>query len=338
MLCVRSVREEDDTERPEPRDSLMDVKYLEPLQSAWDRMVRILFRPFDLNKWLVVGFAAWLATLTDGGVSFPTGIGDWSSVTQAGQEASQEMGELSGCVLAAIVAIVILVLALVVAVLWVEARGEFVFLDDVVQDRTAIAAPWRSFAPQGNSLFLWRLGFVFAVLVSMAVIWAPFVSVAARTGDADPGSLFVMLLIAAILATLVVVLAAAVVAFLLEGFVVPLMYRDRLRTSEAWRRLLPLVTANAGPFLVCGLVVVGLHLVLGAAVLVLVVATCCIALIPLVVPYVGTVVLLPVPVVFRLYTLEFLGQFGPEWRVLPEPVPVAPPAAPPILPPSPPVS
>ena len=324
----------------------MDIKYLEPLQAAWDRMVRILFRPFDLNKWLVVGFAAWLATLTDGGVSFPTGIGDWGSVSQAGEEASREMGELGGCIVAAIVVAVVLVLAFIVLVLWIEARGEFVFLDDVVHDRTAIAEPWRSFAPQGNSLFLWRLGFVLAVLVAMAVIWTPFISVAVRTGDGDPGPLFVVLLIAAILATLVVAFAAMVVSFLLESFVIPLMYRDRLRTNEAWRRILPLIKANAGPFLLCGLVVLGLHLVLGAAVAVLIIATCCIAAIPLIVPYVGTVVLLPVPVVFRLYTLEFLGQFGAEWRVLPDvapvPLPAMPPIppiapAPPILPPSPPI-
>ena len=36
----------------------MTIRYVQPLTRAWDRMVHILFQPFDLAKWLVIGFAA----------------------------------------------------------------------------------------------------------------------------------------------------------------------------------------------------------------------------------------------------------------------------------------
>ena len=45
------------------------IQILKPFGEAFELMKRILFQPFDLKKWLVVGFAAWLANLggSDGG-------------------------------------------------------------------------------------------------------------------------------------------------------------------------------------------------------------------------------------------------------------------------------
>ena len=39
----------------------MNVSYTMPLQQSWARMVRMLFRPFRLESWLTVGFAAFLS-------------------------------------------------------------------------------------------------------------------------------------------------------------------------------------------------------------------------------------------------------------------------------------
>ena len=44
----------------------MQIAYFEPLNLAWERMKHILWRPFDLAKWLVLGFSVWLAGLVDG--------------------------------------------------------------------------------------------------------------------------------------------------------------------------------------------------------------------------------------------------------------------------------
>jgi hypothetical protein len=43
----------------------MQIAYLEPLGRAWERMKLALFKPFDLHKWLVIGFNAFLAGLAD---------------------------------------------------------------------------------------------------------------------------------------------------------------------------------------------------------------------------------------------------------------------------------
>ena len=45
----------------------MQISYVQPLSRAWERMRQILFDPFELAKWLVLGFSAWLAGLAGGG-------------------------------------------------------------------------------------------------------------------------------------------------------------------------------------------------------------------------------------------------------------------------------
>ena len=43
----------------------MRIGYFEPLSRAWDRTRVILWQPFDLAKWLLLAFAAWVAGLTE---------------------------------------------------------------------------------------------------------------------------------------------------------------------------------------------------------------------------------------------------------------------------------
>ena len=44
----------------------MKIAYIDPLSQAWGRMTKALFKPFDLSKWFIVGFTAFLAGLADG--------------------------------------------------------------------------------------------------------------------------------------------------------------------------------------------------------------------------------------------------------------------------------
>src|SRR5690349_688874 len=43
------------------------IEIFKPFGEAFEVMKKILFQPFDLKKWLVTGFAAWLASLGAGG-------------------------------------------------------------------------------------------------------------------------------------------------------------------------------------------------------------------------------------------------------------------------------
>jgi hypothetical protein len=82
------------------------------------------------------------------------------------------------------------------------------------------------------------------------------------------------------------------------------------------------------------------QIVLGMAIatliLMVVLVTCCCAGCLMALPYLGTVLLLPVLIFKRAYPLYFLAQFGAEYDVFPPPTQASPapgstPAAPPVM-------
>jgi hypothetical protein len=108
---------------------------------------------------------------------------------------------------------------------------------------------------------------------------------------------------------------------------VPLMYVRRCRAGQAFRQVAGLVLENAGPFILFCLF--GVCLLLGAGMIggIATCLTCCLALLP----YVGTVILLPVFVFLRTFGLRFIRQFGPDydvWTAHAEGSPLAPPIPP----------
>lgn len=92
---------------------------------------------------------------------------------------------------------------------------------------------------------------------------------------------------------------------------VPIMYRQRCRARLAFAQAVDLVSSHPGPILlyVLFLLLLGVAAVMISCVVTC--ATCCIAAIP----YVGTVILLPIPVTLGAFSLLFLRQFGPEYDV-----------------------
>jgi hypothetical protein len=107
-----------------------------------------------------------------------------------------------------------------------------------------------------------------------------------------------------------IVLAVSVWA-LVANFMAPVMYRRRCRAYEAFRSVASVIAAHPGEIvLYCLFLIV---LVLGSVLVGCVVtcATCCLAAIP----YLGTVILLPLFVLLRSFSLLFIRQFGPDYDV-----------------------
>lgn len=315
----------------------MGVSYVEPLSRAIDRARLILFQPFELAKWLVMGFAAWLAGLASGGFG---GVGtfDRDQIEDPGR-AFHELGDsvdrLAGqlMVVPLVLLIVTLLLALALAVLWLSSRAKLVFLDNVVNNRAAIVEPWQRLRRLGNSLFLWRLGFAVVCLVGFGLVVLAVLLPAATlsVGDALQALSFAAIFLA-VLTVAVMAVIAAFVALLLENFVIPIMYRFDMTTTEAWRAFLPWLRARGGWFVVYGLFVLLLALPLMVAFAVVVCCTCCVASLP----YVGTVILLPLWVTYRAFGPEFLAQFDPSFELFAAPIAVPEPLEPPETPEPPP--
>jgi hypothetical protein len=129
----------------------------------------------------------------------------------------------------------------------------------------------------------------------------------------------VMTIIKMVLLIMPVGIIIAYISFFLNDFVVPIMYINNMTTSQAWDRFLPLFREHWIWFLLYGLIVLMLRLIVIACVVMVGLFTCCLGFILLAIPYIGTVVTLPIPYTFRAFSLEFLEQFGPDYTIFPHP-------------------
>jgi len=123
----------------------------------------------------------------------------------------------------------------------------------------------------------------------------------------EPSTLAILLL-----GLLLLLVGAAfwIVAGLTTDFVVPIMFRSGGRCLHGWGVLLGLLAGNLGRFILYFLFQIILTLAIAVLVLTAVVVTCCIFGCLAVIPYLGTVLLLPVFVFRRCYSVCYLAQYG----------------------------
>jgi hypothetical protein len=299
----------------------MTILFMEPLSRAWNRMKIALFRPFDIHKWFVVGFNAFLAGLMDasngGGGSRFQKNGGFGEFIHFPRTAWAWLMDNPGW---AIAILFLSVAAIVVGVVltWASSRGVFMFLDSVVRDRVEIAGPWREYRKEGNSLFVWRLLFGLVRIALFTGLAAWFFIQGAALYDSGQSRAFPIALIFSLgLLALVILLACGYISLFLKDFVAALMYKNRISAGEAWKIFLGLFGKHAFHFLGYGILLFLLMLVFVFVVIVTGLITCCIGWLLLVIPYIGTVVTLPFWYTLRAFSLEFLAQFGPEYNVFP---------------------
>jgi hypothetical protein len=291
----------------------MRIAYFEPLSRAWERMKHILWRPFDLAKWLVLGFSCWLAGLADSASG-----GGWKWIVDEndfpgrhnfyGDTGSFE--ELGGALiwLPLIFIVIMAIAAILVLVLWLSSRSKMIYLDNVVHNRAQIVEPWHRLRELGNSLFLWRLGFIVACGLVALVLLMLFFAPAATLSFSDALSgLSYAAMVFGVIIMICFGFVAAFVALMLEAFVIPIMYKFDIKATEAWSYFLPWLKTRPWQFVLYALLVLALVFAFLCIFALICVLTCCIA----VLPYVGTVILLPFYVTYRLFSIEFLAQFDP---------------------------
>ncbi|HEY3246125.1 MAG TPA: hypothetical protein VGM03_22505 [Phycisphaerae bacterium] len=346
-----------------------------PISAAIEHTRRILFRPFQVGKWFVLGFCAWLAQLGEGGGCnfsgrIPTRRTFAPTTAPAGgaipttpstfatdvQDAINWLQSNLYWLIPVVIAGLLLILALGALLLWLQSRGRFMLMAGIARNDARVAAPWHEFREHGNSLFVFTL---LMQLASAIVILPVLVAAAALAWPDIRAEQFTGRGLAAIVlgggTLLVLGLIVAITVAIARDFVVPVMYARGVRIREAWsiaRR--ELFSGHAGTIALFYLMRIVLGLGVGIIAAVAMCATCCIAALP----YLGTVILLPLVVFDRCYCLAFIEQYGPQWRLFVRPAwpplcpvcqydlrfnvsgvcpecgtPVTPPAAKPIVPP-----
>jgi hypothetical protein len=306
-----------------------NIEIFKPFGEAFEVMKKTLFQPFDLKKWFVIGFAAWLSNLGSGNYNFSFRNSDWNNVPMS-QDFRDTINQIPhSLLLVGIVIFILLVAAIIIVCAWLRARGRFMFVDCIVKNRGAIAEPWREFWKQGNSYFLFALvvGLIIGVVVVAAAV--PLLLPVIRSGTRPHfRDVYVICMIALWVAVLMLLIFAWT---LISHFMVAVMYRRRCLAGEAFRSAMSLVGNYPGEITLYCLFWIALAIGAGMLSCVVILATCCIAIIP----YIGTVIMLPIFVCLRAFGLRFIRQFGPDYDVWAENVEapsalIAPPSPPPL--------
>lgn len=269
-----------------------------------------LFGPFQLSRWVALGFVAFLdqcgRTGGGGGPGGPGGPGGGGGEGGQATRAFEWMGAHVLFVTAIAAAVLLLIVSLLVLVTWLNSRGVFMYLDDVATGRADVARPWRENARHASSYFVWILGLHLFTLLGVLILLVPGVLSGMALVRQGGAALPVIGLLSTVLALLVLVVAVSIAGVLLRDFVAPLQWGLNVPCGEAVRRLRGLLAAHTGVFIVFLLLKVVYSLMSSMVILTVGCCTCCLGFLPVV----SQTLFQPIFYFERAWSLELLRQMG----------------------------
>ena len=291
------------------------VSPLDAVGEAIEYTKRNLF-PFRFERWLALGFVAFLDQCGRGRVSgfqAPTTPGGSGGTSGGGggpdlSRVTEWLGSHVGLVMVIAAIVLALIVALTALVLWINSRGIFMYLDNVATGRADVVRPWGEHAERANSLFAWRFVIGIAVLVVLIVLagLAGLLVFGYSKGRIGGGVALALGLLGLLPILLVLVLAAGLVSMALRDFVAPLQWRLGVSCGDAGRVAWGLVRGHPGSFAVY----VGLKIAFGIVAAIVALAagcmTCCCGFLPVV----AQTILQPLLYFERAWSLAFLRQLG----------------------------
>lgn len=302
------------------------ISVIDPINPAIERVKAMLFKPFDLGKWFIIGFCAWLAYLGGGGGG-NGGLqwhGPYKSHEQRakiaeGVNSAKEylLGNLCWIIpLTAILAVVIIGIGLLIV--WLNSRGKFMFLHCVATNKSEVKVPWHKFRKHGNSLFLFRivLGIISLTIVAVPILGIVLLIIM-MVAKAVLGVVSIPGIIILGLITFVLAVALFLVRKFTFDFVAPIMFLRTASCLAGWREFLTILSVNKASFALYILFQIIIAIAIGTIIFIGFCIGCCFccASVLLLIPYIGTVILLPLFVFKRAYSLYYLRQFSPGFDV-----------------------
>ncbi|HTL71883.1 MAG TPA: hypothetical protein VL863_01175, partial [bacterium] len=216
-----------------PPSAPREISVTDVIEPAYERVKQMLFRPFNLSKWITIGFCAWLAGFGESGGGGFNGFngGGGHHHGHHGQEveefrhfyqqAQDYLLMNIGWIVPLAAIVVLLALALWVTVLWLSCRGKFMFLHCVALDKAEVEVPWKKYAAPANSLFWFRLGLgVLGVVLLLPLLVFGAALVVKMLLQGEPNLPAVMLVAGLALGFIVLALGFSVIHKLLVDFVV----------------------------------------------------------------------------------------------------------------------
>jgi hypothetical protein len=275
---------------------------------AFNRTVLMLFKPFSLKKWLMIGLIASFAAAISGGgggggggnINIPDGSqhsscvhassedaacphhSDNSSDTktsleqtnQSNQSNSQpegfgELANVPGFVWTILGVFFVITILLTLLFTWLNSRFVFIFINSVIHNTTEIKKPWEEYRSQGNSYFKWLVSIlVILFVVFVAVLGSAFFSFASLDGILPSSSFNWTLFISSVVIGVIVWIVVLFVGHMVVSFALPIMAKQKVGILVALSKLLSLIKTNFLAFLIYLPIALVLGIVCGILVLV----------------------------------------------------------------------
>jgi hypothetical protein len=299
------------------------VSVIDPISPAIERVKVMLFKPFDLGKWFIIGFCAWLAYLGGGGGG--GGGGHWNApheqrtkIAEGVNAAKEYFLDNLFWIIPVVVIGAVIIIGIGLLIVWLNSRGKFMFLHCVATNKSEVKVPWHKFRKHGNSLFLFRM---VLCIIGLAIVALPILGIVLliimMVTKAAPIIVFVPITIILGLIVFVFAIVMSLVRKLTFDFVAPIMFLRTASCVAGWREFLTILSVNKASFALYILFQIVIAIAIGTIIFIGFCIGCCFccASLLLFIPYIGTVILLPLFVFKRAYSLYYLRQFGPGFDV-----------------------
>lgn len=249
----------------------MKINVLDSFSRAFKHTENFLFKPFQLKKWLTLGFIT-LFTFS-GGYSFNFNYpgnwerndtqthkafqsGDWTVLKNKIMHFLNSADANTVITIAALIIVCTLLFFLVF--MWLNSVFNFVLVDNIIKNKAAVREPFARLKPKGKSLFLWNI----SVLIIFLLLFALFLSLIVY-GIYDyhktHGAINILWMVLGGISLIIAGLFAGIIGLITTDFIIPVMYAEDIKILHAWKNFMPSVKGN----LVNLLVYVALKIVIG---------------------------------------------------------------------------
>lgn len=304
------------------------MRLLDAIPAAMAHAQKMLFAPFRLEKWLQLGVIIFLASLL--GMNGGAGGGNPSGLLQYRQELNgknnqvilERMTVIAEWLQAHIIEVFALILIFVVilfaalfALMWLQARGTFMFVRAVAEDEEDLGANWRTARAPARSLFNFYLVYysIIPVISLLALGAGAMVILSMILNGEREGMRYLAAALPFLGVATVVGLGSSVALCFLRGFVIPIMYACKVPCTAAWRIFFDVARENS----ISMLAFIGYRIAFSIAVGILTLFACCCTCAIGLLPVVSQTLFAPILIFDRAVPLFMLAQLGSDFDPFP---------------------
>lgn len=312
------------------------------ITASWEWTKTVLFRPFKFKKWIFLCIIVLLAAEFSGcnlNLNYPA--------EKTKQVCPAPIVQRPDWLIPLIIALAIIGLVLTIFFLWLYSRFSFIFLSSIIKNDASIKGPFKENKREGNSFFRWNILFSLGVIIIFSIMVLILIGGINLLGS-TPALWKVLLVILWGLLLIFLIITLILINVTVHDLVLPIMYKDKIGIIKGWQAILGKIKSEKLNFTKYLLIKLGLRILtniasglfsmvvffalliqlgiiggllysvsfalpaaikLGYYILLIVLGI--ISFIAII--FIINLILLPIPVYFRTYSLKFLARLDERY-------------------------